>query len=321
REGIGALAFIPLTAAAEERLLGKLMLYARSPHVWSEANIRLAQLIADHLVSALLRIEAEQTLRQTYKEREQICHDVHDGILQSLYSVGLLLEVAKRELVHEGVGEAVPSVAGSLEKAVSHLNTVIGEVRRFLEHLKNGSVADQRTDVVQALDELLTAVQSVDPIPIERRLMVRRPLLLPADQVAHLRLIVKEALSNSLRHSHAARRWVALQRRRSGVRLEVGDDGIGFDRRLKKRHGEGLSSMASRAELIGGRLTIRTRRGRGTRVMLELPCAGGAEPLAFHERPVMSVTESRAGGGDPLVAHTPRDLRRTSFSRLAVPGR
>jgi signal transduction histidine kinase len=65
------------------------------------------------------------------------------------------------------------------------------------------------------------------------------------------------------------------------IRFEVGDNGIGFERRLKKRNGIGLSSMASRAQQIGGQLTVRTRSGRGTKVILKVPLAVTTQPACL----------------------------------------
>ncbi|MCA1958946.1 MAG: GAF domain-containing protein [Nitrospira sp.] len=317
QEGIGALAFIPLARPGGNRILGKLMLYAPAPLTWQEEDIQLVQLIADHVVAALLRIEAEESLRRSYRQREQICLDLHDGILQSLYAVGLLLQVMKRD-----ADTVAPSLSPSLERVVDQLNGIIKDVRWFIEQVVRGEELSKVVpDLAQALDQLIGTMDPVGVHGIERRFAQAGPIVLPAERITHILSIVKEAISNSLRHSQAMRRWVALQRRRSGVRLEVGDDGIGLDRHLKRRGGMGLFSMAARAEQIGVRLTVRSRPGRGTKIILELPCADEAKPPLSHEQPVMSVMESRAGGGAPLLENTPRYSSRTSFSRLAHSGR
>ncbi|MCP9462609.1 MAG: GAF domain-containing protein [Nitrospira sp.] len=312
QEGIGALAFIPLVRPGGNGILGKLMLYAPCPYSWPEEDIQLVQVIADHVVAALLRIDAEDRLRQSYRERERFCLDLHDGILQSLYAVGLLLQVMKRD-----AETVASSLSPSLERAVDQLNGIIKDVRWFIEQVTNEKVPKAAPDLVQALDQLIGTMDPLGIHRIERRFAQTGPIVLSAEQATQALSIVKEAVSNSIRHSNATRRWVALQRRQSAVRLEVGDDGIGFDRRQTKRHGMGLSSMASRAEQLGGRLTVRARPGRGTRIILEFPCAGGAEPPSFHEQPVRSVMESCGGG----VVNTPRHPSRTSSSRLAHSGR
>lgn len=267
QEGIGALVFLPLSCSDERRLLGKMMLYAAAPYAWSDGDIRLAQVIADHVVAALLRIQAEELLRQSYRQRERFCLDLHDGILQSLYAVGLQLQVARRE-----VGSSAPSGGVSLEKAIGQLDGVIKDVRAFIEHVMNGRESvKESADLVRALEGLIAGLELLGAGKIERHFVLANRMVLSPDEMAQVLSIAKEALSNSLRHSHARRRWVVLRSRRSGLRLEVGDDGIGFDSASPTGRGIGLSSMASRAREIDGRFTVRTRPGRGTRVILDLP--------------------------------------------------
>lgn len=269
QEGIGALAFIPLSCSDEGRILGKMMLYAPVPLAWPEENIRLAQVIADHVVAALLRIQAEELLRRSYRQREQFCLDLHDGILQSLYAVGLQLQIARRD-----VGSLAPPMVASLEKVVGQIDGIIKNVREFIEFVRNGKESVKKhTDLGEALEELIAGLESLDTGEIERRLVQAKQIVLSAEQMAQVLYIVKEALSNSLRHSHARRRWVILRPRRSGLCLEVGDDGVGFTFNGKSAGGDslGLLSMISRAERIGGQVTIRTGHGKGTRVLLDLP--------------------------------------------------
>ncbi len=245
------------------------MLYAPVPLAWPEENIRLAQVIADHVVAALLRIQAEELLRRSYRQREQFCLDLHDGILQSLYAVGLQLQIARRD-----VGSLAPPMVASLEKVVGQIDGIIKNVREFIEFVRNGKESVKKhADLGEALEELIAGLESLDTGEIERRLVQAKQIVLSAEQMAQVLYIVKEALSNSLRHSHARRRWVILRPRRSGLCLEVGDDGVGFTFNGKSAGGDslGLLSMISRAERIGGQVTIRTGHGKGTRVLLDLP--------------------------------------------------
>ncbi|CUQ65794.1 GAF domain-containing protein [Candidatus Nitrospira inopinata] len=277
QEGIGALAFIPLVRPGGKGILGKLMLYAPAPLTWSEEDIQLVQIIADHIVAALLRIEAEESLRRAYRQREQLCLDLHDGILQSLYAVGLLLQVTKRD------AEAVaPSLSPSLARAVDQLNGVIKEVRGFIEQVTRGVEPPKAVpDLVQALDQLIGTLDPFRIHGIERRFAQASTIILPPEQVSHVLSIVKEAISNSLRHGNATRRWVAVRRLRSSVCLNISDNGVGFNLYSSKREGIGLSSMAARAQQIGGRLTVRTRPGRGTQVILKVPLAVTTPPACL----------------------------------------
>jgi signal transduction histidine kinase len=77
-------------------------------------------------------------------------------------------------------------------------------------------------------------------------------------------------VANAARHSGADRLRVYLARVDAGMRLEVADDGIGFDDEPQAAHGFGMTTMRDRAAALGGRLRVHSRRGAGTRVELEL---------------------------------------------------
>jgi signal transduction histidine kinase len=91
----------------------------------------------------------------------------------------------------------------------------------------------------------------------------------PREREAVVR-IASEAVTNAARHSGATRLQVGLERVHRRVRLRVADDGVGFDERARADRGFGLISMRDRAERLGARLRIRSRRGQGTEVEVEL---------------------------------------------------
>jgi signal transduction histidine kinase len=77
-------------------------------------------------------------------------------------------------------------------------------------------------------------------------------------------------VTNAARHSGAERLHLLLERAEEGIRLRVADDGVGFDTEARDGRGFGLIGMRDRAEALGARLRIRSRRGRGTEVEFEL---------------------------------------------------
>jgi signal transduction histidine kinase len=93
--------------------------------------------------------------------------------------------------------------------------------------------------------------------------------LAPHEKEAIVR-IASEAVTNAARHSGASRLRLALERAQEGVRLRVADDGVGFDTGSRGGHGFGLIGMRDRAEALGAKLSIHSRRGAGTEVELEL---------------------------------------------------
>ena len=94
---------------------------------------------------------------------------------------------------------------------------------------------------------------------------------LSAAQAVQLANIAREALSNGLRHAKSQRMEIALRSERESVVLEISDDGAGFDPKSPPRRGDGLASMATRAQEMGGTLDIQSSPDRGTRVVVCVP--------------------------------------------------
>jgi PAS domain S-box-containing protein len=212
----------------------------------------------------------EEALRQALEERECLVRDLHDGIVQEIYAVGLRLEEAQRNVVE---GAEAPAADG-LARAIADLNTVI---RKLRGHILGAS--PQVLDGHQLRAELQELARSVDGA---QRLRFR----LEIDQEAALRLtpdsanqvlnIVREAMSNSLRHSGGQRGLVSLQSYPDGVRVVVEDDGNGFDQQRAHPGGQGLRNMAARTSQLNGHLDIRSSPGTGTRITLDIPMKNGA---------------------------------------------
>ena len=215
------------------------------------------------------RKRTEEALRQALEERECLVRDLHDGIVQQIYAVGLRLEQAQRNVV----GGAARSAADGLAQAITDLNTLIRTLRGHIL----GS-PPQVLDGHQLRAELQELARSVDGA---QRLRFR----LEIDQEAALRLtpdsanqvlnIVREAMSNSLRHSCGQHGLVSLQSNRDGLRVVVEDDGHGFDRDRAGSDGQGLRNMAARASQLNAHLKIHSSPGSGTRITLEIPALNG----------------------------------------------
>ena len=96
------------------------------------------------------------------------------------------------------------------------------------------------------------------------------PLLQPEAR-GHLLYLAREAISNVLRHAQASSVKIEVARSEDRIVLSVVDDGLGFSMPSRPQRGRGLRNMAERARLVGGRLDVSTRKGRGTRLRVELP--------------------------------------------------
>ena len=217
---------------------------------------------------ALRRSEAH--LRLALEERERLSQDLHDGILQSLYGVGLGLDTAGRLL------ETAPRKARrAFAHSISQLNRTIEEVRSFITGLHLDALEGHR------FKEALKSVVGVYGTSRKTQCLVqvspRAAAQLTQQQRLHLLNLAREAVSNSIRHGRAREVRVSLRKHRGAIRLEIRDNGSGFDPATTKTAGFGLNNMTSRAAKLGGRFRMQSRVGQGTRVVIDLPQGGPHE--------------------------------------------
>lgn len=208
--------------------------------------------------------KSEQRLRQSLEERVQLGRDLHDGIIQSIYAIGLGLGECRR-LLQENPAET----EARLGKAINDLNSVIRDVRTFIvglepEALKGQELKGALQSVVSSMSETHAAQFSFD---IDSRAADR----LTGRQAAQFLQIAREAMSNSLRHARATRTSVVLSLRNGCVQLEVQDDGVGFDLAARRDSGHGLRNIAARARELGASSEVVSAPGKGTRVLVTVP--------------------------------------------------
>jgi PAS domain S-box-containing protein len=208
--------------------------------------------------------ESEQRLRHAFEDRERLSQDLHDHVIQSIYAIGLTLETCQYLIDKDPAG-----AAKRLQNGIADLNRVITQLRNYIEW---GSLTTINSATLQeALDDLVRIISSSQSLAIH--LHMDPPIVgqLTDDEATHVLHIVREALSNSLRHARAKTGMVSLRRSEGGLRLEVQDDGVGFDSKAKNGQGWGLHNMAARASKLGAEFTIFSERGCGTRIILDIP--------------------------------------------------
>jgi len=234
---------------------------------FSVGDLRLVELFARHAGIAIdnARHHAQAGRLAVAEERDRIGRDLHDGIIQSLYAVGLSLEDVP-EIMAESPGEAVERV----DAAIESINLAIRDIRNFIYGLRPEAV--DGTQVVAGLAALAEEVRHGGLVDVIASLDPAADPGLAADAGAELLHLVREALSNAVRHGQADRISIELGLSEMGSRLVVADDGIGFDpaRQVGDGH-HGLANMRARAAAVGGRLEIRSALGSGTKVIVDLP--------------------------------------------------
>ena len=204
-------------------------------------------------------------------ERERISRDLHDGVIQSLYAQTLALDDVP-DLMAEDPEEAGRRV----DEAIDALHAVIRDVRNFIFGLRPVLLEAGTLDA--GIRQLATELRRNSGVAVEVEINDRggRLASLPIETTAELLAITREALSNVARHASAATASVRLDADAEPMRLEVYDDGHGFDvDALVDRTHHGLSNIRSRAAALGATFDVRSGASSGTRIIVLLPYRRG----------------------------------------------
>jgi signal transduction histidine kinase len=208
----------------------------------------------------------QHLLAQSLEGKIRLGHDLHDGIIQSLYAVGLTLESVRTLLVTD------PAEADRrLEKCRDGLNGTIRDVRAYITGL--GPENLRRIGFAQALDALVAELRADRAVAFDLRIDHEATARFSPEQSIDALQITREAISNSLRHGRATAVTVRVQHSDGEVGLLVQDNGGGFDPAALAAGGHGLGNMRARAQRLGASVRVDSRPGGGTRVVVTLPVA------------------------------------------------
>jgi two-component system sensor histidine kinase UhpB len=212
----------------------------------------------DRLESA--RHQAARTaLAAQEAERLRVARELHDEIGQTLTAVTIQAERA---------ADGDPALAAdALRRVADAVRESLDEVRRIARELRPEALDD--LGLVNALIALSSRVDAETGPRVKRELQGALPPL-SAEVELVLYRIAQESLTNALRHSDAGSVTVSLEADSDSVTLRVADDGKGMPDQLPGGTA-GIAGMRERALLVGGRLTIDSRPGQGTVVLLTIP--------------------------------------------------
>jgi signal transduction histidine kinase len=274
---VGPAIFVPLRVRG--RATGTLMVAnLKGGRRFDEGTIRLTETFADQASVAIEYGRAQEDLQRLglMEERERIAKELHDGIIQSLFAVGMGLQST-------ALMAGAPQTTARIESAVEELDRVIRDLRNYIFGLRPGILADRQLD--QALRVLGEEVQASAQVRIE----VEVDAALAANLSSRSHEIVqltREALSNVARHAHASHTVVRLTHKGRAAVLTIEDDGVGFDVRADSA-GNGLRNMQERAKAMGATLLITSKAGKGARLQVTFPAAtlGGPGTTSALVRP------------------------------------
>ncbi len=273
--------FLGVPVMAHGMSVGNLYLTdKRGAAEFSVTDMRLVELFARHAGIAIdnARLHAQAGRLAVAEERDRIGRDLHDGIIQSLYAVGLSLE-----LLPEIMAEAPDEGAERIDAAIESINLAIRDIRNFIYGLRPEAL--DGTQVVAGLAALAEEVRHGGLVDVVARLDPAADPGLDAGAGAELLNLVREGLSNAVRHAQARLISIELAPSETGSTLVIADDGVGFDpaERVGAAH-HGLANMRARAAAVGGGLELRSAPGEGTKVVVDLPRRAAATEVQGAER-------------------------------------
>ncbi len=206
----------------------------------------------------------ERLLAESVAGKIRLGHDLHDGIIQSLYAVGLTLE-SVRALAKSDPAEA----DRRLEQSRAALNNTIRDVRTYISGLAPENL--RRGGFAQALDDLVAELGAGRNARFDVKVDDLATALLTPEQAVEALHISREAVSNALRHGGASLITVRVHQGDHEICLLVQDNGTGFDSTVRRDGGHGLGNMHARAERLGATVRFTSQPGEGTRVIVTLP--------------------------------------------------
>lgn len=217
------------------------------------------------LIENLRMIDARQKLA-ILEERERIGMDLHDGVIQSIYGVGLVLENA-RLTAEEGEPQ---KTASTIRIAIEELNATIKDIRSYIMNLKPQKLTHE--NILQSLARLANDFHTNTLVPADFSHSVEHVEGLSDEKVNVFYMICKEALSNIAKHAHASKVTIDFTEMEDRFVLIVQDNGDGFDTSVDpgETH-HGIGNMANRARNLGGDMDISSIIGHGTTVIVWLP--------------------------------------------------
>jgi len=262
-EGLASVVCVPLIG--KDGPLGTLTVGNRSPTGFDEREAELLEAFANWTAVAIETSRLYDRLEGVARleERERIAMDLHDGVIQSIYAVGLQLEDCQDRL-----RTAPEEIAAVLEKTMEALHQVIKDIRSYIFDLR--PKMSQIEDLPDAIRQLVEDLRVNTLMTAEVESLEQVAGLVNEPQALAFFHIAQEALNNVSKHSKATRVGVKLTGSREHVTLEVRDNGVGFDGETASGEKHGLRNMRDRARSVGATLACESAPGQGTLIRVEL---------------------------------------------------
>ena len=258
-KGVRAWMWVPV--AVKNRVIGSVGVAHVERDYFTAHHADLALTVANQAAITLVNAELYEHAQAlaALQERQRLAQNLHDAVNQSLFSAGLIAEVLPR-LWDRDQDEA----RKSLDDLRRLTRAAQAEMRALLAELRPSAITD--TDLGDLLHLLGNALSGRINIPVA--VTVEKEIILPAEtQVAFYR-VCQEALNNVAKHAKASRVDMDLKQVGAAIELRIRDDGRGFDSEQIFSGHYGLGMMRERAEAVGALLSITSRPGHGTELIM-----------------------------------------------------
>jgi signal transduction histidine kinase len=250
-------------------ILGALVMIAEPRGRFGSAQAPFFSAIAHQAALAISNAQLHAQVQQLaiLDERYRLSREIHDGLAQTLGSLGWQLDHLDLLLDGGDIQAARDVLAGTRQatrEAYMDVREAIDGLRLAADHASGlASVLAEYVEDFEDRSGIETDFQASEPVT---------PVMLTPEAELQLLRIAQEGLTNVRKHANARHAWVTLRSSLEQVELTVADDGRGFDPRLPRgRQHVGLTGIRERAHSLGGTVTIATSPGQGTRLTVTAP--------------------------------------------------
>lgn len=256
--------FLGVPVRSRGRVFGNLYL-TEKPGGFDVEDEDLVRVLAAHAGHAIENVELAERLQSlaVQDERDRISRELHDGVIQSLFSIGMGLESARSLVDRDPV-----RVTRRLDEAVDALDDAIRELRNYIFHLRPQQAATMGLE--RGITELAREYEVNAVVRPHLDVSSGLDTRVPEQIVPDLLQIVREVLSNCAKHADASMVELCAFVEEGSLELSITDDGRGFDPG-SPRVGRGLDNIRERADALGAHLAVDSAPGAGAVVRLRVP--------------------------------------------------
>lgn len=262
---LGPALILPLSARGHA--FGTILVANRKgARAFSGRDLQMVELFAAQAAVAVEYARSQEELQRlaVIADRERIARDLHDGVIQLLFGVGMELQAAGARL------DQPELIRTHVAQSLQNLDAAMRDLRGYVHGLRPGILAGRRLN--DALSLVAREFEASSGVKVVLAIDAQTATDL-APIAAQLIQITREALSNVARHAQATTCRLSLMKERERAVLEIDDNGRGFATAAVGGDGLGLHNIRERVASLGGEVSINSEPAHGTIVRVELPLA------------------------------------------------